>query len=180
MWYLMWCNGNFPTSCMKYSCKKVMWNLLKSPVWFLNLGFTKLFLVDDSFCEGVFGAFLRYLAASLAKSHQPCPTLCDCINCRPPGFSVHGVLQQEYWSGLPCPSPGDLLHPGIEPTSLTSHALAGRFFIPSATYLLVIISTLASCDNTLATWCEELTHWKRHWCWKRLKVKEGSNRGSDG
>ena len=34
-----------------------MWNLLKSPVWFLNLGFTKLFLVGDSFCEGVFGAF---------------------------------------------------------------------------------------------------------------------------
>jgi len=26
--------------------------------------------------------------------------------------------------------------------------------------------------NTLATWCEELTHWKRPWCWKRLKAKE--------
>ena len=25
--------------------------------------------------------------------------------------------------------------------------------------------------NTLATWCEELTHWKRPWCWERLKVK---------
>lgn len=28
-----------------------------SRLWFLDLGFTKLFLVDDSFCEGVFGAF---------------------------------------------------------------------------------------------------------------------------
>ena len=26
--------------------------------------------------------------------------------------------------------------------------------------------------NTLATWCKELTHLKRHWCWERLKVKE--------
>ena len=25
-------------------------------------------------------------------------------------------------------------------------------------------------SNTLATWCEELTHWKRPWCWERLKV----------
>ena len=34
----------------------------------------------------------------------------------PPGSSVHGILQVgEYWSGLPFPSPGDLLDPGIEP-----------------------------------------------------------------
>ena len=32
--------------------------------------------------------------------------------------------------------------------------------------------------NTLATWCEELTHWKRPWCWERLKAgQEGDNRG---
>ena len=35
--------------------------------------------------------------------------------------------------------------------------------------------------NTLATWCEELTHWKRPWCWERLKAGgEGDNRGWDG
>ena len=35
--------------------------------------------------------------------------------------------------------------------------------------------------NTLATWCEELTHWKRPWCWERLKAGgEGGNRGWDG
>ena len=33
-----------------------------------------------------------------------------------------GVSRQEYWSGLPCPSPGDLPDPGIEPTSLISYA----------------------------------------------------------
>ena len=33
----------------------------------------------------------------------------------------------------------------------------------------------------LATWCEELTHWKRAWCWERLKAGgEGDDRGRDG
>ena len=34
--------------------------------------------------------------------------------------------------------------------------------------------------NTLATWCKELTHWKRLWCWERLKVGEEDNRKRDG
>ena len=35
--------------------------------------------------------------------------------------------------------------------------------------------------DTLATWYEELTHWKRPWCWKRSKAgREGDNRGWDG
>ena len=37
--------------------------------------------------------------------------------------------RQEYWPGLPFPSPGDLLNPGIKSTSLESPALAGGFFI---------------------------------------------------
>ena len=36
-------------------------------------------------------------------------------------------------------------------------------------------------SNTLATWCEELTHLKRPWCWEKLKVgEEGDDRGWDG
>ena len=34
-------------------------------------------------------------------------------------------------------------------------------------------------SNTLATWCEELTHWKRPWCWERLKAGEGDDRRWD-
>ena len=34
-------------------------------------------------------------------------------------------------------------------------------------------------SNTLVTWCEELTHWKRPWCRERLKVGEGDDRGWD-
>ena len=33
-------------------------------------------------------------------------------------------------------------------------------------------------SNTLSTWCEELIHWKRHWCWERLREgEEGGDRG---
>ena len=35
-------------------------------------------------------------------------------------------------------------------------------------------------SNILATWCEELTHLKRPWCWERLKTGEWDNRGWDG
>ena len=42
--------------------------------------------------------------------------------------------REEYWSGWPCPPPGDLPDPGIEPTSLMSPALADRFFTTSATW----------------------------------------------
>ena len=34
--------------------------------------------------------------------------------------------------------------------------------------------------NSLATWCEELTHLKRPWCWERLKAGEGDDKGWDG
>ena len=39
-----------------------------------------------------------------------------------------GFPRQEYWSGLPCPAPGELPDPGIELSSLMSPALTGRFF----------------------------------------------------
>ena len=45
-----------------------------------------------------------------------------------------GFSRQECWSGLPFPPPGDLPNPGIEPTSLTSPALAGGVFTTSATW----------------------------------------------
>jgi len=39
-----------------------------------------------------------------------------------------GFPRQEYWSGLPFPSPGDFPNPGIEPESRAPPALAGGFF----------------------------------------------------
>ena len=59
---------------------------------------------------------------------QSWPTLCDLVDCRPPGSSVHGIFQEEYWSGFQFFIPGDLPNPGLEPTSLVPAALAGDFF----------------------------------------------------
>ena len=59
---------------------------------------------------------------------KSCPTLCDPMDiARQAPLSV-GFSRQEYWSGLPFPSPGDLPNPGIEPVSPASPALAGGFF----------------------------------------------------
>ena len=48
---------------------------------------------------------------------QLCLTLCNPMDCSPPSSPVQGILQQEYWSGLPFPSPRGLLDPGIKPKS---------------------------------------------------------------
>ena len=50
-----------------------------------------------------------------------------------------GFSRQEHWSGLPCPSPGDLPDPGIEPVSLMSPEVAGGFFTTSTTYFSYLI-----------------------------------------
>ena len=47
-------------------------------------------------------------------SSLSCIWLCNFMDCSPPGSFVHGILQQEYWSDLPFPSPGDLPEPGIK------------------------------------------------------------------
>ena len=52
---------------------------------------------------------------------QSCLTLHP-TDCSPAGPSVHGFPRQEYWSGLPFPSPGDLPDPGIKPRSLAPQA----------------------------------------------------------
>ena len=44
--------------------------------------------------------------------------------CSKPVSSVHRISHQGYWSGLPCPPPGDLPHPGIEPRSLAWQAVS--------------------------------------------------------
>ena len=54
---------------------------------------------------------------------QSCPTLCNPVNCVAHQAPLSmGFSRQEYWSGLPFPSPGDLPDPGIEPRSPTLQA----------------------------------------------------------
>ena len=68
------------------------------------------------------------------QSLQSCLTLCDPMDCSPPGPSVTGFSRQEDRSGLPCPPPGGLANPGTEPLRLGSPALAGGFVTTSATW----------------------------------------------
>ena len=60
----------------------------------------------------------------LVLSWFSCVWLCNPMDRIPPGSSVQGISRQEFWSGLPFPSPGDLSNPGIKPAP---PALAGGF-----------------------------------------------------
>ena len=102
--------------------------------------------------HGIFQAkILEWVAISYSRGPSP-PRDGNSLSCykvkslsRVPSFGTPwtvacqappsmGFPRQEYWSGLPFPSPRDFLDPGIEPGSLTAPALAGRFFISSATW----------------------------------------------
>ena len=61
-----------------------------------------------------------------------------------------GFSRQEYWSGLPCPPPGDLSHPGIKPVPLISPALAGWFLVTSRSSLQTRELRVRSIDQHLS------------------------------
>ena len=58
-----------------------------------------------------------------AKSLQSCLTLCDPMDCSPPGSFVHRILQARILEWVAMPSPGDLPDPGIEPVSPVAPAM---------------------------------------------------------
>ena len=66
---------------------------------------------------------------------QLCPILCDPMDCSPPGSSDYGHSPGKNTGvGLPGSPPRDLPDPGLEPTSLSYPALAGRFCTTSTTW----------------------------------------------
>ena len=71
-----------------------------------------------SYCKNTFN--LRLTMCLHAKWLWTCPTLCDPMDCSPHGLNPlsMGFSRQEYWSGLPYPSPGHLLNPGSDPCLL--------------------------------------------------------------
>ena len=58
---------------------------------------------------------LLLLFLCVCSTTQSCLTLCNPMDCNSPGPQSVEFSKQEYWSRLPFPTPGDLLHPGIEP-----------------------------------------------------------------
>ena len=65
---------------------------------------------------------------SVCSVTQSCPTLCNPMDVARQAPLTLGFPSQEYWSGLPLPSPGALPILGIKPMSFMSPALGGRFF----------------------------------------------------
>ena len=59
---------------------------------------------------------------------RSCPALCDSMDCSSPGSSVHEISQTRVLEPVAISSAGDLPDAGVEPASLVSPALAGRFF----------------------------------------------------
>ena len=67
-----------------------------------------------------------------------------------------GFSRQEYWTGLPCPLPGDLSDPGIDPTSLMYPALVGGFFTTSTSWEALIVGLLPNnCHPDAGAQCAD-------------------------
>ena len=86
------------------------------------------------------------------KSLQSCLTLCNPLDCSPPSFPVHGILQAGILKWVPT-SPGDLPYPGIEPRSLALQADS----LPSKplgrhihTYIYIYVHGHLGCFHVLA------------------------------
>ena len=75
-----------------------------------------------------------------------------------------GFSRQEYCTGLPCPPPGDLPNPGIEPVSLMSPPLAGAFFTPeppgkpSLGIFFMYFANLQWCVPVFFFWYQSTLH----------------------
>ena len=71
-----------------------------------------------------------------------CPTLCDPMGCSPLGSSME-FSRQDYWSGLPFPSPGDLTDPEIKPWFPALQAdSTGRATKPTESFICSLIHSL--------------------------------------
>ena len=90
---------------------------------------------------------LYNLACLCAKSLQTCLTLCEPMDCSLQTPLSTGFSKQEYWSGLPCPPPGDLSNSGIEPTTLMASALAPAPQYEINTHILLkrILKIIMAC-----------------------------------
>ena len=77
-----------------------------------------------------------------------------------------GFSRQEYWSGLPCPPPGDLPNPGIKPGSLMSPPPSGKFFTTNATWEALMHVYLHIYHKTTCwyiRWHICISSWKEAW-----------------
>ena len=129
--------------CTEYTSR--VYELKMNTIQSIFLPITSVVLMEiHSYC--FFFVFLHFPIRKLPWSYLSIGILCVCVCvcvcacmfcsvwlfCDPMAVALQaplsvGFSRQEYWSALPFPPPGALLHPGIAPVSLASPALAGRF-----------------------------------------------------
>ena len=80
-----------------------------------------------------------------------CQRFCHPTDCSPPGSSVHGISRQEYWSGLPFPSPGDLPRRSHRSSGL----IPGSGRSPGAGHGNPLMATHSSILAWRISWTEE-------------------------
>ena len=131
---LRWCFSEW--SVGRYGCTMSAPFVMIPFSWHLAPTVKSLLLPMFAISSGMSQSFLH-----LYTSHHACALscfgivrLCNFVDRSPPGSSVHGILQARTLEWVAVPSPGDLPYPGIKPASLTSPALAGRFFTMRATW----------------------------------------------
>ena len=81
---------------------------------------------------------------------QSCPTLCNPMDCSPTGYTVHGIFQARITEWVAISYFRDLPDLEIEPMSLMSPALVGRFFNSSATWEAPLCSQRAVSLGSVA------------------------------
>ena len=148
----------------------------------------------------------RELAIVVVESLKLCPTLCDTVDSSPPGSSLHGISQarilgwvaisfskESSWCRdrthissigrqiLYCWATREVLQrPQFKAIWNVFRCATSRPSTEGVIYVPSLMLKLKWNSNTLATSCEELTHWKRPWCWEGLGAGEGDNREWDG
>ena len=108
-----------------------------------------------------------------AQPLQSCPTLCDSMDCGPPGSSVHGILQARILEWVAVPSSRNLPDPGIKPVSPVSPALQADS-LPQSHWEAQDVATVPPKVNTLkkmtkhmrpasqVSSCSVWSHWEIH------------------
>ena len=94
------------------------------------------------------GVFTSLHVCVHVQSLQSCQTLCDSMDCSPPGSSVQGILQARRLEGLPFPSPRDLPNLEIKLVSDFVSCIAGGFFTHWATWEALYSITLTKMRNS--------------------------------
>ena len=112
----------------------------------------------DEWIKKLWYIFTMEYSVQFSSVTQSCPTLCNPVDCSPPGSSVHDILQARILEWVAMSSSRGSSSPGNETTSFTSPILAGGFFTPSPTWEAPIPWTLV-CQAPLSMGFPRQEYW---------------------